>query len=128
MTERKAPFLFSFKAPGDFVDGIICRIDKVEVKGKPCTQYTLQCEGASTDGLEGELVKILGTYDIDTKLSPNDKGKFVQIAYARERRDVASKGNPMREFQVLIDDTSAAPVRPAPNGHDHEITDEDIPF
>lgn len=123
MVERKAPILFSFDAPGAFIEGILFRIDRVNIKGKDVTQYTFDCA-------DGEVRKILGTYDIDTKLRPTDRGKFVQVAFARVSTTVGKNGNMMHEFQVLVDEGSraAAPQAPAVNAHGVEITDADIGF
>lgn len=124
-TEIPAPILFKFEAPGEWVEGRLQRIDRVEVKSKSCNQYTIQGKSCNTHEGHIEVIKILGTYDIDTKLQMGYVGKIVQIVYARDRPDIASKGNPMREFLVRVKNETP---KAAAFSDGTQITDEDIPF
>jgi hypothetical protein len=123
LVERKAPELFSFKTEGDLLEGTLLRVDTVviEDKGthqkKRVPQYTMRKEN-------GDVVKFLGTYDLDCKIYPSDVGSFLEIVYVGENREVRRGNNFMRVFKVNIDN-AGAPARAADSA---EITDADITF
>lgn len=126
MVERKAPELFQFKAEGEVIDGILIRVDPIMIKDKKTfqpkrvSQYTFQ-------RTSGDVVKMLGTYDIDSKVMPGDVGRFVEIVYVGENREVKRGNNFMKVFRVQVEDKPAANAGNKFNDGT-EITDEDIPF
>jgi hypothetical protein len=126
MVERKSPELVQFDGKGVFVSGVLKEIVQVEVKernkqgeltGKvsKCIQYTF------FNDEERKPYKILGTYDLNNKISRADVGLYCEITYIGENPDVGRNGNQMKEFKVQFEETG--------NFSDGSpITDEDIPF
>lgn len=128
LTERKAPELFSFKAEGDVLDGILVRVDAISIKDKTThqakrvSQYTFRREN-------GDVVKMLGTYDIDCKIIPADVGLFVEVVYVGENREVRRGDNYMKVFRVQVEERKSMAAAASGKFTDGtEITDEDIPF
>jgi hypothetical protein len=126
LVERKAPELFQFKAEGDLLEGVLLRLDAISIKDKSThqpkrvSQYTFRKEN-------GDVVKMLGTYDIDCKILLTDLGHFIEIAYIGENKEVRRGDNFMKIFRVKVEEKSAAPTsNKFTDGT--EITDEDIPF
>jgi hypothetical protein len=125
MRERKEPEFISF-AQGEMVEGELVRIDTVEVgeQKKRTARFTVR------DIETNELASFLGTYDLVTKLRPEDRGHYVRIRFEGEDKSVTRNGNAMKKFKVEV---SAEPVAKVPAGGKHEdgspnITDADVPF
>lgn len=118
LVERPSPELFSFSTPGDFVKGVLSAIDRVEVKGKPTIQFTVD------DAAENKTYKILGTYDLNQKIKKSDIGSFLQIVYKGENKEVKKGDNFLRMFGVAFEEKTHA----ATFTDGSQITDADIPF
>ena len=127
LTERKAPELFSFKAEGDMLDGILIRVDAISIKDKTTgqpkrvSQYTFH-------RINGDVVKMLGTYDIDCKILPGDVGLFIEVVYVGENREVRRGDNFMKVFRVQVEEKKMAAAASGKFADGTEITDADIPF
>jgi len=112
MEEVLAPAMYTFNAPGDSVAGVLIASDKVIVRGKVVTQYLLRLEGSN------KLAKILATFDLAQKLRPEHIGRFVELTFVGENKEVKKGDNYLREFRVRVEKAQNNP----------EISDEDIPF
>lgn len=124
MRERKEPTFVTF-ADGDFVEGVLVNVERIEV-GEPkkmANRYTV----ADLD--TRELSSFLGSYQIDTKLRPSDKGHFIQVRCEGEDKTVVRSGRAMKKFRVVVSDEA---VPAAKTGNQLEdgtfITDYDIGF
>src|SRR3954464_13389095 len=97
LVKRHAPELFSFKAEGEILEGTLLRIESVTIKDKKTqqpkrvAQYTFLSEG-------GRLLKMLGTYDLDSKIFQSDVGSYMEITYMGENKKVKSGDNFMKVF------------------------------
>lgn len=128
MQERKEPEFIQF-AEGEYVEGVLVRIDKVEVGDpkkpdapkKPTARFTLK------DAETGALQAFLGTYDIVTKLSRADIGYMVRVRYEGPDKSVQRNGNPLKRFKVEVSNIPVGDAKPDVVAGT-EITDEDIPF
>lgn len=112
LEEVLAPEMFTFAKPGEAIAGFLSSIDTVTVKGKPVTQYLLRME-------DDRRVQILATYDLGRKIQRGHIGRFVEITYIGENREVRKGDNYLREFRVRVEKA---------NQQIGPITDEDIPF
>lgn len=125
--ERKAPELFSFKGEGDVLEGVLVQAGLVEINDKESgrlkkvMQYVI--EGKDENGA-AITWKIIGSWDINQKLSPRDHNSLVRITYIGENKDVKKGDNYMKMFEVLV----APPPRASRFSDGHEITDADISF
>jgi hypothetical protein len=116
MEERKEPTFVKF-TDGEFVTGVLVRIEQIEIEKKQCVRYTVR-------DCDEELYSFIGTYQIDAKLKRSDIFHRVEIRCEGEDPTVTRNGNAMKKFKVLV---SKDPVKGAPRVNP-EITDEDIPF
>lgn len=114
LEEVLAPEMFQFQTPGQSIAGTLLSIDTVTVKGKAVTQYLLRLD-------DNRRIQLLATYDLGRKLQPGHRGRFVEITYVGENKEVRKGDNYLREFRVRVE--KRAPVQDNP-----EISDEDIPF
>ena len=112
LEEVLAPEMFAFTKPGEVIAGFLLSIDTVTVKGKPVTQYLLRME-------DDRRFQLLATYDLGRKIQRGHIGRFVEIAYIGENREVRKGDNYLREFRVKVEKA---------NPQSGPITDEDIPF
>ncbi len=106
--------MFNFSAPGDCIAGTLLSIDKVIVKGKPVTQYLMRPDERD------RRVRFLATYDLAQKLQPEHIGRFVEVTFTGENKEVKKGDNYLREFRVRVEKARAQ--------NNSEITDDDIPF
>jgi hypothetical protein len=120
MQERKEPRFIQF-GDGEQVEGILLYISRQEVQGKPANKYTL------LDPDSNEMVAFLGTYMIDTKLRPTDRGHYVRVRCEGDS-DIVRNGRAMKRFYVAVSSKPATAVLGAPTADGTYITDGDIPF
>lgn len=113
LEEILAPEMFSFTAPGETIAGTMLSIDTVTVKGKRVTQYLLRLD-------DDRRIQLLATYDLGRKLQIEHIGRFVEIVYIGENKEVRKGENYLREFRVKVEKAKIQ--------NSHEITDADIPF
>lgn len=119
MTERKDPVFVQF-SDGDVVEGILTNVERIEVSNKPVTRFTVKQD-------DGELCSFLGTYQINSKLRPSDRGHRVSVRCEGSDSNVTRNGNAMKVFRVYVSDDPL--VRPVAATEDPtQITDDDIPF
>ncbi|HLW53280.1 MAG TPA: hypothetical protein VKW06_10595 [Candidatus Angelobacter sp.] len=119
--ERKAPDLMQWNGVGDYVEGLLAEVCLVEITDKETNhkkrvmQYIVQ--------EKDRTVKLLGSADINQKLSLKDQGSMVRITYTGNSKTVQKNNNPMREFQILV----KPPGRVGTKFSDGtELTDEDM--
>lgn len=113
MDEVSAPVLFQFQAPKESIAGVLVSIDEVNVKGKPVTQYVLRLD-------DGKRVQLLATWDLSRKIQREHLGRYIEIVYLGENREVKKGDNYLREFRVSVEKRNAQ--------NNHDITDADVPF
>jgi hypothetical protein len=118
-TERKLPNIFKFESTGEVLEGLLVQIRKTQTQGKPTLEYVIL-------QADGQTQKILGTWDINSKIFLHDVGCVVQITYVGENRKVKRGENFLRVFRVLVRPAIGGPAV-SPASH-HEITDEDTTF
>lgn len=121
MEEREEPTFVEFKAPGDFVSGILMGIQKCVIKGKPGVRFVLFNEE------EQKAYCFLATHQLMSKLRPTDKGRYIEVTYKGEDTSVrggGANGNAMKVFHVKVEKAPSG----QPNVHGVYVTDEDIPF
>lgn len=114
--ERTEPRFLQF-GDGETVTGILASIERIAVKDKQVTRYTVQ------DLESGELVSFLGTYQIDTKIRRGDMGHVVDIRCEGSHPDVKRNGNAMKMFRVRVSKRTA----PGWAQDGTQITDDDLP-
>jgi len=114
MEEIVSPAMHTFSSPGDSIAGVLFSIDKVVVRGKTVTQYLLRLDGSD------RRVKLLATYDLAQKLRSEHVGRFVELTFVGENKEVRKGDNCLREFRVRVERPRAQ--------NNPEITDEDLPF
>jgi hypothetical protein len=124
IVERKSPVLFKFESLGEFVEGILQNAELVEVMEKESNQKKKVWQYTIFNEAEDQAYKLLGTWDITSKLSRSDVGKFVVIVFTGVNKNIVKNGNPMREFKVGVEQKKS----PAEFADGTKITDEDIPF
>lgn len=128
MQERKEPTFVKFETEGEFAEGVLLGIEQIEVgeDRKRAIRYTVR------DPKTREAFAFLGTHQINTKITTEDKGHYVQVMYSGTDDNVQRNGNSMRLFRVLVSDkpyVNLAPARKVNTATDDTgITDEDIPF
>ena len=119
LKERTEPQFVKFEV-GDVVEGVLTRIDTVEVgdKKQRATRYTVENVN------NRDLFSFLGSYQIDVKLRPNDVGHFIQVEYIGDDQQVKRNGNAMKMFKVLVSE------RPIGNklADGTFITNDDVAF
>lgn len=115
--EVKEPKMIQFAKAGDQVEGVLLRIDKVNVKDKKAMQYVCKDD-------EGELFTFLATYDISRKIRREHIGHAVMVKYEGEDNlvQVGEGQNKLRRFKVYVAKQKEVATDTL------EITDEDIPF
>jgi hypothetical protein len=124
MEERKEPTFVKF-ADGETVDGVLISIQKMMVgqPPKPATRYTIM------DIDSKELHCFLGTYQIDTKLRPADKGHYISVTCEGNEPGVIRNGNPMKRFKIRVSNQTVLEALGGNSQVDSTfITDDDIPF
>jgi len=94
--ERKEVPLFTFEKKDQVLEGILRKMEPVEIKGKRTIAYYFELTGGGT-------VKIHGTHQLNQKLGPRDIGQPVRIKYLGEDPEVQKNGNSMRRFWVGVD-------------------------
>jgi hypothetical protein len=92
MEEVKKPELLRFKT-GTVVDGILLRMDRLNVQGKPGLKWTV----LQTDDV---MVAFWGTADLNERLSPRLLGHRVYIKCEGEDQMVKRGDNCMKVFTV----------------------------
>ena len=117
LEEILSPEMFAFSAPGDCIAGTLLSMDRVIVKGKPIRQFIVRLEGSD------KRVRFLATFDLAQKLQPEHVGRFIEVTFTGENREVKKGDNCLREFRVRVEKVQGVSVQNNP-----EITDEDIPF
>jgi hypothetical protein len=120
MQERKEPNFIQF-ADGEQLEGVLISIMRMEVQGKPANKYTL------LDPDTNELFAFLGTYMIDTKLRPTDRGRYVRVRCEGDS-DVVRNGRAMKKFYVAVSSKPVTEVLGAAQSDGTYITNDDIPF
>ena len=101
MQEVKAPELIQFTKPGQTVEGKLCRIEPVMVKGKETLEYLFENE-------DGFRCTCLGTADLNKKMNPNHIGHWLQIRYECDDDSFQKTGqNAMKVFKVSVSKESA---------------------
>ncbi len=125
MVERKEPDFVKF-TEGEVIEGVLVNVERIQVGNPPksAVRYTL------ADVEDGSLICFLGSYQIDTKLRPSDKGHYITVRYEGEDTSVKRNGNSMKRFKVFV---SAAPyISATATGNQLEdgtfITNDDIGF
>jgi len=126
MTERKEPTFFKFEKEGDTIAGVLASIERVSVgtSSKAANRYTVQ------DLETGEMSAFLGSYQIDTKLRPTDRGRFIVIRLEGEDSSISRSGRALKKYRVQVSDKTVGEMR-ASGGSASDtpfITDADIPF
>jgi hypothetical protein len=114
MEERKEPRFVQFSS-GDVVEGLLVSVLRVKIEGKDAVRYIVLQD-------DDELVSFLGTYIINTKLSPADRGHRISVRYEGENPQVKRGENCMKMFKVLVSKKAVLPLDSL------GITDDDIPF
>lgn len=123
METREEPRFVQFNA-GDVLEGVLMAIERMTVKDRAtgrdrsAIRYTV----AEPDG---GVCAFLGTYQLNTKLRPTDRGHRVVIRCEGEDVTVKRGDNQMKVFDVQV---SKAPVPRSATCDDLGITDADIPF
>lgn len=113
MEERHDPRQISFST-GDVVEGILAGVERRTVKEKLGIRYSV----LQNDGV---LVCFWGTYQLNEKLRPADRGHYVSIRCEGEDTMVKRGDNCMKVFKVLVSKELA-------KDGELYITDGDIPF
>jgi hypothetical protein len=119
MEERQEPKFVDFKAEGEIVTGILTAIERCEIKGKPGIRFVVFNEE------ENQPYCFLATHQLNQKLRPNDRGKYIEVTYIGTDSNVVRNGNAMRMFRVCVEKPQYLGEA---NAHGVTITDEDIPF
>lgn len=122
MKEREEPRFVEFKKVGDSVTGLLLKTESIEITDKETGRLSRACRYLMQDPETGERLCFLGTYQINQKLSPADRGRMVTVKFNGLDQNVVRNGNAMRDFKVLV---SEEPVGSLP---ELGITDDDIPF
>lgn len=123
MRERKEPRFVQFNE-GDVVEGVLLEIERVTIKDKSkgrdssAIRYTVEEP-------DGERCIFLGTYQLNVKLRPTDRGHRVVIRCEGEDASVQRGGHAMKVFDVQVSQAPAG--RAVPDDH-LGITEADIPF
>lgn len=92
--ERTRPRFVRFKS-GDVVEGVLVRIERIRVGGKPVLRYTVKDD-------DGQLSSFLGTYQINEKLQIGDRGRRIQVECVGDDQTVVRSGRSMRVFRVKV--------------------------
>jgi len=123
MQERLEPNFTKFGA-GEIVEGILLRIDTVQVgeRKQNVTRYTVE------DMDTGALTSFLGSYQLDTRLRPNDFEHFVSIRCEGSDLNIVRNGNPMKLFKVFVSDIPARTPQGVHVPQATEITNADLAF
>jgi hypothetical protein len=117
MEERTEPRFVQFGTAGECVDGILRRIEKIEINGKRVVRFVVEDPS-------GEYLAFLGTADLLNKLRTDDVGKRIDVRYEGEDQNIRKNGNAMKRFKVRVEKIIATATRE----HPFAITDEDVPF
>lgn len=126
MIERKEPDFVKW-GEGEVLEGILTRIDRIEVADKDNPKAAPKTVVKFTVEEEPGVSKcFLGSYDLVSKIRTEDRGHYIRIRYEGEDRQVSRNGNAMKRFKVEV---SEKPMRSGNALADSSlITDADIPF
>lgn len=118
VVERPDPKFVQF-AEGEMIEGILLSIETIRVGQPPknASKYTVE------EWDTGEVLQFLGTYQIDTKLRPQDLGHKIWVKCEGSDSNVTRNGRPMKLFRVGVSDQAVPGF--ALDGS--RITDEDLP-
>jgi hypothetical protein len=120
LKERKDPTFVKF-ADGECVEGVFVKKTMQPTKSEGRTnmtaRYTVQ------DITTGEMTEFLGTYQINSKLSPRDLGHYIAVRCEGEDKNVTRNGNSMKIFKVMVSEA----IVPGWVADGSQITDEDLP-
>lgn len=105
---------------GDFIEGTLTGIQQVQIKDKSAIRYIVQLDS-------GEMVCFLGTWQINSKLRPADKGHRIIVCCKGEDVMVKRGDNCMKVFEVQVS-RERVDGNHLPSSANPEITDDDIPF
>ncbi len=127
MVERKSPELVQFDSPGVFVSGVLRDVGIVDVRerdkqGNLTGKISKVAQITFFNEDEQRPYKILGTYDLNAKISRADVGKYCEVTYLGDDKDVGRNGNQMKKFKVEFE----ADGKKFSDGS--TITDDDLPF
>jgi hypothetical protein len=106
-------------AQGEVVEGILLSVQPISIQNKPATRYIVSDEN-------GEMVSFLGTYQLNEKLRPADRGHKIIVRCEGEDVNVKRGDNCMKVFDVKVSRELVTKI--APSSINPEITDGDIPF
>lgn len=97
--ERKDPEFVKL-LEGEMLEGILRDVSRVmigdrERPKRPVVRFLIETA-------PGELVALLGTFDLAMKLRMEDRGHAVRIRYEGENKNVTRHGNAMKCFHVEV--------------------------
>lgn len=119
MKERKEPEFITF-GDGEEVTGILLTIERIRVKDKPVSRYTVIEEES------GELKAFLGTFQIDSKLRTGDALHRIRVRCEGSDPSITRNGKALKLFKVYV---SQFKVNDAlREASEFGITDAEIPF
>lgn len=125
MVELKEPEFVKFNE-GDVVEGVLVNIERIQVGNPPknANRYTIR------DPESGELSSFLGSFQIDTKLSPAHLHHYITVRYEGPDASVSRNGNPMKKFRVFASEQPWGGNSPTGNklADGTFITDDDLGF
>ncbi len=123
METRGEPRFVQFNA-GDVVEGVLMGIERMTVKDRATGRDRSAIRYTVAEG-DGGTCAFLGTYQLNTKLRPSDRGHRVVIRCEGEDVTVKRGENQMKVFDVQV---SKAPVSQSTAVDNLGITDADVPF
>lgn len=91
--ERTEPQFVRFKS-GDVLEGILVRIQRIPVNGKPALRYTVR--------KDDQFTSFLGTYQINEKLQLGDLDHWIRVECLGDDPKVVRSGRSMRVFRVHV--------------------------
>jgi hypothetical protein len=115
METREDPRFVQFTT-GEVIEGTLLKVEPVLIKDKRATRYTVQID-------DGSLISFLGTWQINSKLRPDDRGHRISVHCIGEDTMVKRGENCMKIFEVQV-----SKKRVDASNSALEITDDDIPF
>jgi hypothetical protein len=118
METREEPRFVKFST-GEVVEGTLIGIERIKVNEKMAVRYTVEDDG--------ELVSFLGTYQLNVKIRPDDRGHKLIVRCVGEDTMVKRGENCMKVFEVQVSKERVRASASAPL-ESLGITDDDIPF
>lgn len=118
MVKRDPPEHVTF-SDGDFVDGVLLRIDRVRIQGKPAVKYLIrECDS-------NKRKTFLGLTNIDNQIDMRDVGHRIAVNCTGSTPARIQGQQAMKNFDVLVSDKKVEDVlQPIEGG---PITDDDLP-